>query len=72
MRWNMVAPAPEVKATSPSEVKKFVCECFDQIERNMLIEVLDRYFKSDYDKFRRNLEFMNEFLNVKEKLKCPI
>lgn len=57
---------------APPEVKKFVCDCFDLIERNMLIEVLDRYFKGDYDKFRRNLEFMDEFLRVKEKLKCPI
>ena len=55
----------------PHEVKKFVCDCFDLIERNMLTEVLDRYFKGDYDKFRRNLEFVNEFLTVKEKLKCP-
>jgi hypothetical protein len=59
-------------APAPPEVKKFVCDCFDLIERNMLIEVLERYFKGDYDKFRRNLEFMDEFLRVKEKLKCPI
>jgi len=37
----------------------------------MLIEVLDHYYKSDYDKFRRDLEFLDEFLRVKERLKCP-
>jgi ABC-type uncharacterized transport system ATPase subunit len=55
-----------------TESKKFICECFEHMENNMLIEVLDRYYKGDYDKFRRNLEFMDELLRVKEKLKCPI
>ena len=68
----MASPPPETKVLSNAEVKKFACECFDLIERNMIIEVLDRYFKGDYDKFRRNLEFMDEFLRVKEKVKCPI
>ena len=57
---------------STTEAKKFICQCFDSIEIKMLIDVLDRYMKADYDKFRRDLEFMDEFLRVKEKLKCPI
>lgn len=54
-----------------AEQKKFVCQCFGHIESRMLIEVLDHYYKSDYDKFRRDLEFLDEFLRVKERLKCP-
>jgi len=55
-----------------TESKKLICKCFEHIENNMLIDVLDRYYKGDYDRFRRDLEFMDEFLRVKEKLKCPI
>ena len=54
------------------EKKKFVCECFDDIENKMIVEALDHYYKADYGRFRRDLEFMSEFLSVKDKLKCHI
>jgi hypothetical protein len=38
----------------------------------MLMDITDDFMDKDYAKFRRDLEFLNEFLTVKEKLKCPI
>jgi len=53
------------------KIKELACRSFDRIQSDMLIDLMDEFGKKDYDKFRRHLEYLNDFLTIKEKL-CPI
>lgn len=55
-----------------SEDEEVLCELMDKIQADLILNTLLPYAKKEYAKFWRAIESLKTFLEVKEKLKCPI
>jgi hypothetical protein len=52
------------------EANQIICNAFKDIESHLIVEALDHYYKKEYSKFWRDIDFLNDFLTTKGKLVC--
>jgi hypothetical protein len=57
---------------SEEEVRKIICDSFEKVQADLIIDTLVLYARKNYPEFWRALESLKTFLDVKEKLPCTL